>query len=216
MPEMSFFKRYSLMLRKRLPEPARRLLRLARHTVSQPRSSPPIPPDLVTDCRVCACRLDLMQRLPKGGVVAEVGTLRGDFARSILSVSQPRALHLIDLDMSDLADDVRSDARVTLHAHSSEAALKSFPEGFFDWIYVDADHSYRGVARDIAAAAPRVKSGGYLVFNDFAHMDPYLGAYGVHRAVSEFAGREAWPLRWLSLDPSALYDLALQKPGLSD
>jgi hypothetical protein len=61
---------------------------------------------------------------------------------------------------------------------------------------------------------PRRRSNraGYLVFNDFAHLDPYLGAYGVHRAVVEFAIARAWPFAWFAYDGNALYDVALQRP----
>ncbi len=62
--------------------------------------------------------------------------------------------------------------------------LAQFPDEHFDWIYIDGDHSYEGASRDARVAATKVKPGGHLVFNDFAHADPYLGAYGVHRALS--------------------------------
>ena len=60
--------------------------------------------------------------------------------------------------------------------------LGDFPDGTFRLDLYDGDHSYEGASRDAAAASSKVKPGGYLVFNDFAHADPYLGAYGVHRA----------------------------------
>jgi hypothetical protein len=65
---------------------------------------------------------------------------------------------------------------------------------------------------DARASAPKVKPGGYLVFNDFAHIDPSLGRYGVHRAVVDFALEGRWPLRLFAFSEYALYDVALQKP----
>ena len=41
-------------------------------------------------------RLALLDRLPRGGVVAEIGVQHGDFAAEILRRSQPRLLVLID------------------------------------------------------------------------------------------------------------------------
>ena len=61
-------------------------------------------------------------------------------------------------------------------------------------------------------AASKVKPGGYLVFNDFAHADPYLGAYGVHRAVIEFAVTRGWTFAWWAYEPHGLYDVALRRP----
>jgi predicted O-methyltransferase YrrM len=154
----------------------------------------------------------LVGRLPKGGVVGEVGTLRGDFARIILEAAQPRALHLLDLDFSVLADEIKQNPVTILHRGDAAQTLQSLPDAFFDWLYIDANHAYAAVRRDSAAAAPKVKPGGFLVFNDFAHIDPYLGSYGVHRAVCEFAAERSWRFRWLSFDPHALYDVALQRP----
>ena len=76
-------------------------------------------------------------------------------------------------------------------------------------------NSYAGVTRDADAAAPKVKPGGFLVFNDFAHMDPFLGAYGVHRAVVDFAVARGWPFAWFAYHPMALYDVALRRPHVA-
>ena len=162
---------------------------------------------------MCASRQDLVARLPKGGFIAEAGTHKGDFARHILTVAEPSELHLIDLDFSLLRPDVGSDPRVVKHDGFSHDVLAGFPAQGFDWIYIDADHSYAGVARDAAAAADKVKPGGFLVFNDFAHIDPHLGAYGVHRAVVDFAVKHNWTFAWFAYEPSALYDVALRRPA---
>jgi hypothetical protein len=165
---------------------------------------------------MCASRSDLVALLPHCGLIAEVGTDRGHFARHILTVCDPIRLHLIDLDFSLLLPTVAQDARVVMHIGNSHELLASFPDASFDWIYIDADHSYAGVSRDAAAAASKVKPGGYLVFNDFAHMDPSLGSYGVHRVVVDFAVTRGWKFAWFAYEPSALYDVALQRPPISN
>lgn len=180
-------KRLNLIIRRNLPNRVRPVLRLGRHVAIRGRTSGRLPAILLADCRMCASRFDLVQALPCGGRVAEVGTYKGEFARHILATCDPGTLHLIDLDFSLLDPAVAQDARVQIHRGLSHEVLASFPDSCFDWVYVDADHSYAGAARDADAAAAKVKPGGYLVFNDFAHMDPFLGAYGVHRAVVDFA-----------------------------
>ena len=142
----------------------------------------------------------------------KIGTYRGQFARHILGTCEPAELHLIDIDFSLLDPDVAADPRVVLHRGLSHTMLGQFADGTFDWIYVDGDHSYEGASRDAAVASTKVKPGGYLAFNDFAHMDPYLGAYGVHRAVTEFAVRERWKFVWWAYEPHGLYDVALRRP----
>ena len=200
-------------IRKRLPGWARRLLRLSRLALVPGQSSAQAPPELFADCRMCASRYDLLNRLPRGGRVAEIGTFKGHFAHYILERCAPDELHLVDLDCSQLAEGVAGDPRVRLHTGQSHHVLARFPDGYFDWIYIDADHSFEGVSRDAKAAAPKVKPSGYLVFNDFAHNDPFLGSYGVHRAVMAFAVSERWPLRWMAYESNALYDVALQRPA---
>lgn len=171
-----------------------------------------IPPALLVDCRVCASRNELVKNLPRAGRVAEVGTYRGEFARHILASCEPAELHLIDIDVSLLDPAVAADSRVTIHQGLSHEMLARLPQNHLDWIYIDGDHSYEGTSTDAREAAEKVKPGGYLVFNDFAHADPYLGAYGVHRAVVEFAVTRGWKFAWWAYEPNALYDVALQRP----
>ena len=103
-----------------------------------------------------------------------------------------------------------------MHNGASSTVLAEFPDFYFDWIYIDADHSYAGVSLDAKAAASKIRPGGYLVFNDFAHMDPFLGAYGVHRAVVDFAVTYGWGFAWIAYEPSALYDIALRRSKISN
>ncbi len=138
--------------------------------------------------------------------------MHGDFARFILATSEPEQLDLIDIDFSPRALDLAQDPRVKLHNGLSSEILDKLPESSFDWIYIDGDHSYGGCAIDAEAAFSKVKPGGYLVFNDFAHMDPHLGAYGVHRAVVDFALRHRWTFARWAYHPEGLYDVALQRP----
>jgi SAM-dependent methyltransferase len=202
-----------LRFRKGLPEGARRSLRLSRHLFMTPQCSGQISAELLADCRVCASRVDLIERLPHGGCIAEVGTDRGDFAKRILTTCNPAELHIIDLDFSRSDPEIFQNSNVTTHRGDSAKILQAFPDAHFDWIYVDADHSYEAVRGDANAAATKVKPGGYLVFNDFAHIDPSLGTYGVHRAVVEFANSNEWTFAWLAYQKNALYDVALRRPA---
>jgi len=208
----SWLTRLPLSLRDRMPESLRRLGRIGRHVVQRGQPSVAIPAELLADCSLCTSRHELVKNLPRQARVAEVGTYRGDFARHILDACEPAELHLIDIDVSLLEGAVTNDSRVSVHEGVSQETLALFPDNHFDWIYIDGDHSYEGVSADARIAADKVKTGGYLVFNDFAHADPYLGAYGVHRAVVEFAVTRGWKFIWWAYEPNGLYDVALQKP----
>lgn len=202
-----------LAMRARALAPQR--LRSAYRALRAPDAIPPshvLTPDLVGECRVFADRMHMLSALPHGGVVAELGTYRGDFARRIVAETAPRALHLIDIDFTpfDAAD--LDGPTVHRHVGLTREIMATFPDETFDWIYVDADHSFAGALGDAEAAAPKVRRGGYLAFNDFAVIDAYLGRYGVHAAVTRFATTYRWPVTMFAFDPNGLYDIALQRP----
>ena len=175
--------------------------------------APQLGPEHLQRCVVVPDRTFLLEQLPKGGVVAEVGTLHGEFAREILRRVLPRELHVIDHEIDprvrEMADEFSS---VRVHHRDSVEALESFPDGYFDWIYIDAQHSYEGVKRDVGAARRKVTPEGLLVFNDYtmwsyAEMEPY----GVVAAVNELCVEDGWELVYLAL-PSHMYcDVAVRR-----
>ena len=197
--------------RTRAPNALRALYR-AVHAFRPVPQSIEIPDSLLDGCKCVSNRVALISELTANGRVAELGTFKGEFAKHILLRSSPVELHLVDIDFSRLNPEISSDRRVVRHLGFTKDVLTKFEDGYFDWIYVDADHSYEGTLRDAKLGAPKIRRGGFLVFNDFAHLDTAYGRYGVHRAVSEFAVNMKWPLAFLAFAPSGLYDVALRKP----
>lgn len=49
---------------------------------------------------------------------------------------------------------------------SSRVAAKTFPDGMFDLVFLDADHRYKQVTKDILAWKSKVKIGGILCGHD--------------------------------------------------
>jgi len=181
------------------------------------RSAPGLNWSHLRDCRVVPDRVELVKVcLPKGGVVAEVGTANGTFAETILEFSAPTELHVIDISLAKLRRDVFAPAIqagiVRLHESDSVEALQRFPDGYFDWIYIDANHSYDGVKRDIDEAKRAVKRDGLLVFNDYSfwsHRE--FMAYGVVQAVNELCLSDNWDLLYLALHPEMYCDVVLRR-----
>jgi predicted O-methyltransferase YrrM len=165
-------------------------------------------------------RAKLLSRLPREAVCAEVGTYRGDFAAAILRASSPRQLYLIDswehrsedkyegasygghalagqqgMDamyegvVARFRTEIDSGAIVVKRARSLEAAA-AFADESLDWVYIDADHSYEGVKRDLDAYYSKVKPGGLIAGDDYGQGDKWFG-HGVTRAVDEFAAGRA-------------------------
>jgi SAM-dependent methyltransferase len=203
-------KRLEIRLRMAAPRFLRTLYRFA-NSLREHEPSRNLPPELIRDCRFFASREDMLDFLPRSGRVAEFGTLAGKFAKEILRRNNPAELYLIDIDTSRI--DLQEDGRVHIRRGLAHEIIAGFPDRYFDWIYIDADHSYAGTLRDATAAAEKIKPGGLLVFNDFAHIDPDLGRYGVHRAVVDFVIDRGWPLRCFAFERHALYDVAIERPN---
>jgi SAM-dependent methyltransferase len=204
--------RLQLFVRTRSPRWLRTIYRVGK-SFAPVKSCAPIPSELVQDCRFVASRGDLVGLLPGGGRVMEVGTYKGEFAREILARAAPVELHLVDMDCSRLDRGLLADHRVNVHKGRAHEVVPAFADRHFDWVYMDADHSYEGTLRDALAVMVKVKPGGFMVFNDFARIDPWLGRYGVQQAVVDFVRDHRWEFRIVSYDCNGLYDVAVQKPG---
>jgi SAM-dependent methyltransferase len=76
-----------------------------------------------------------------------------------------------------------------VHEMLSVEASKRYADASLDFVFIDADHSYAAVARDIDAWRPKVKPGGWLSGHDFCQ---WVG-FGVIEAVTErFPRIEVW------------------------
>ncbi len=126
-----------------------------------------LPMAAVEKTKVYPDRRALLNDLPRGGRVAEIGTLLGDWAETILTVAEPRDLYIFDKNIWRIRPEVAQESRVTLYEGDSSRRLADCPDASFDWIYIDGDHSYDGVKRDIAQAVLKIKLDGLLVFNDY-------------------------------------------------
>lgn len=178
---------------------------------------PPALPDAAfAGARVFASRSAALHALPKGGRVAELGTQAGRYARQILDVSRPEALHLFDLEFDTLrARDpaVADDPRVRLHLGDSSIELAAFPDASFDWIYIDGDHSEAGVRRDAECAGAKIRADGVLVFNDYTLWSPLeLTDYGIVPVVNGLLAGGGWEVAYLALHPLMYCDIALRRP----
>jgi glycosyltransferase involved in cell wall biosynthesis len=150
------------------------------------------------------------------GTGVEIGVENGIFARCVLNLWQGERLYLVDIwqELDDYWDVTNAPAaeqaarlirtvqnvtpfweRVRVFQERSELAAQFFSDGSLDWIYLDANHEYTHVLRDLAAWAPKVKAGGIVAGHDFLdEVLPIRGVatvFGVKRAVREFfAGQD--------------------------
>ena len=135
-------------------------------------------------------REKLIGRMPKGAVAAEIGVWEGKFSDTILKIAAPRELHLIDpwLYQPEFAntgfgrkknetrmDEMFSEVsarfadrpEVRIHRAKSADAMESFPDGYFDWVYVDGNHNAPFIDEDLALCRRKVKPGGIIAGDDY-------------------------------------------------
>jgi hypothetical protein len=185
--------------------------------------------------------LDLLDRntligsLPHGGIGAEIGVDVGLFSEVILERNQPRELWLIDCYHHQDAETYGSDPanaieqaqeakyqevlrrfadrpHVRILREWSVAAAAMFDDGYFDWVYIDANHLQ--VDRDLAAWWPKLKRGGWAAGHDFCVVADYID---VKPKVEKFAADNGLELFVAGLESDNIYERnypswAMRKP----
>ena len=180
-----------------------------------------------------APREHLLSFMPKGGVVAEIGSFRGHFAQHIWDVIKPDYLHLIDpwehqeredyqKDESNLSNEGHEDnlsfvkerfaaeiesGRIVLQRAYSGDAAQTFADASFDWVYVDGLHTYQGVKEDLENYAPKVKESGFILGHDFTNVPGIDAEFGVVEAVEEFIGNGEFHMVALSHESAPTFFL---------
>ena len=178
------------------------------------------------NCRVLPDRRHLLRRLPQGGIAAEIGAAFGDFSKEIFALNQPAQLHLIDawvteryrkgLDQikDDLADKIAADALLIHQGYSTER-LAECADDFFDWVYIDTNHTYETTYQELVLSAQKTKPQGLIAGHDFCTgniVKPVL--YGVVQAVNEFCVKHGWQYRYITLESHGHFSFCLGRIGL--
>jgi len=177
---------------------------------------PPLSEVHLQNSRLIPSRDHILSLMPRGGICAEIGTQTGDFAKLIFSILQPDKLHVYDIDFSifDHAyfESAAKHGMVELHPGDSSTLLGQMPDRHFDFIYVDGDHSYEGVVKDLEQAARKIKHNGWIVCNDYTiYSSLENDKYGVYRAVNEFCLNQGFEIIYLGLHKWGYHDVALKR-----
>jgi len=139
-----------------------------------------------------------------GLIGAEIGVKGANNSVNILKNLDMKRLYLVDSfkkynGYKYWAKDYEAIAKKRLKKYGDETDLmvgfsqdtvKQFQDGFFDFIYIDANHMYKHVKQDIGLWYPKIKNGGILGGHDFKP-----GQHnGVYNAVKEFVDKEGLKL----------------------
>ena len=172
-----------------------------------------LPYELMENLIVLPDRLALLKELPQNGVVAEIGVAEGEFATAIQEACTPAKLFLVDQwntarysasmmrAVYQRFEKPISEGKIEVVRDQSVRAAGKFPDSYFDWIYLDTDHSYETTKRELEAYASKIKPGGIIAGHDFMQGNWVKGLrYGVIEAVYGFCVRHQWELVYLTLD----------------
>lgn len=117
---------------------------------------------------------------PKYGL--EIGTEFGVSADAFLSGSG--GLKLVTIDPQNLGlEDIKmkyGDRMIFIQGFTPEV-FGSIRHRQFDWIYIDGDHEYEAVKKDIENSWPLLEPSGVMIFDDYG-----IERYRVNQAVDEF------------------------------
>ena len=186
------------------------------HEPVRPSGISHLPQKLLSDCRVLSRRNDLLSAIPKGGIVAELGVADGDFSADILALNEPATLHLVDTwDSAQYSSGLKrvksrfapqiEAGSVVIHHGRSIDVLRSFPDKFFDWIYIDTTHLYADTIQELRLSARVINNGGFITGHDFRAGEPY----GVIQAVFEFCLECQWQFKLITLDGDGHFSFCL-------
>jgi len=162
----------------------------------------------------------LLNQLNLVGNAVEVGVWHAGFARHNLLHWHGKRYYMIDTWQHRNNDSSRDKNSIFVEEHErdfniaknvtahwlntgqavmirsfAEAAVHTFQDEYFDFIYIDANHEYKSVMRDMRMWWPKLRPGGMLAGDDFADMhDTFyrlptakLWKWGVKSAVASFA-----------------------------
>ncbi|WP_181170182.1 FkbM family methyltransferase [Mesorhizobium sp. B2-4-16] len=189
----------------------------------------------VENARIFATREDALASLPHGGKFAEIGVAFGDFSEHVLRTLEPTKFDAFDIFRlheietiwgrpsvdtfrgqthrqfyeGRFAQEMASGQMRVFEGDSSQL-MSEQPDGLYDIIYIDGDHTLEGVLRDAEVAARKLSRTGYLVFNDYIMADHASNApYGIVQVVNWFCARLGWRVHYLALQRMMFCDICL-------
>lgn len=211
-------------LKKRISNNARNSILNSLKKQSDGIPQPQISSESISSARLLPTREILLKHLPKNGVVAELGVDRGEFSEKILEINRPQKLHLIDVwcteryhegkrnEVETKFKDQIGTGKVEINIGYSTDIVNQFPEEYFDWIYIDTDHSYQVTKKEIELWFSKIKPGGIIAGHDYilGNWNGFI-RYGVIEAVHEFCINYGWEILFITMELNIPPSFAIRK-----
>jgi hypothetical protein len=197
-----------------------------------------LPECLLAKARLLPDREAILPLLPKHKVIAEVGVALGDFSDLFIRVCDPERFIAIDLfDLHHVPElwgrptselfsggthgafyhkrfaGAIAQGKVSVLEGDSTEKLTGLEDASLDIVYIDADHSYEAVKRDLTIVSRKIRDDGWIILNDYVMSDwsSSNGPYGVVQATNEFMIGENWEMIYLALQQHMYCDVVIRK-----
>ena len=152
----------------------------------------------------------LVEDLPEGSVMMELGCYKGRSLCSVADIIKRKniSVYVVDVFTGTASEGHREadyqqefennikrfgikDNIKRVMKMTTDFAVKEFPDHFFDYIFIDADHQYSAIKQDIKNWTPKVKVGGTISGHDYGTHE------GIARAVNEtWSNVRVWQYVW--------------------
>jgi glycosyltransferase involved in cell wall biosynthesis len=178
-------------------------------------------------------RKDMIKKLiPRFGVYAEVGVFKGEFTTFLQDVLCPKKLYAIDLfegvtgsgDQDGLnfsqcqLEETRAmleKRAITILKGDSSQMIRTLDDNSLDMIYIDANHSFEYVLRDLEASFSKVKHGGWIMGHDYGMNMKKAGHLNacepLQRAVNNFCKIYAQNIKYKAYDGCVSFAIQVSK-----
>ena len=145
---------------------------------------------------------NMVNKFPINSIFVEIGAFKGKSAVYMVELfkafNKPMKFYAIDIfeeitPYGDYYTEYLNNIKpveeyiITLKGDSSSAA-KQFKDKSIDFLFIDGDHSYKGVKKNLIAWTPKIKQGGVISGHDYNE-----STCGVRQAVDEFFTFNAKP-----------------------
>jgi len=126
----------------------------------------------------------MIKHNPEVAVAVDIWADTGDIAVNDKGYSQEQ----LNSQYNNLVARIGDLPNVKIIRDYSTNVAEEFEDNYFDLVYLDADHTFEGVCKDIHVWYPKVKHGGFLLGDDFVNRKTRTGVrFGVVKAVTNFA-----------------------------
>jgi hypothetical protein len=169
-------------------------------------------------------------------IILEIGIFKGDFFDYIYNNCSPEKLIGVDIfeghcvsgnedgnnvistnlsnEYTILTNKYKNNSNVQLIKNFSYKYLSTIPDNTCDIIYIDGDHSYEGVKKDLAISFLKIKNNGYIMGHDYEMNMKKAKTYynfGVKQAVDEFCQNNNQTIIAKGLDGCVSFCIQIKK-----